>query len=63
MSFRIASALPFTTVAILLLPAVGSPVRAQEPTWETVMMEPTASMTDLCILPDGLHGWAIGRLA
>ena len=33
---------------------------AQYPYWDTVSMKPSVRLTDICMLPDGQHGWAVG---
>ena len=33
---------------------------AQYPTWDTISMDPTVMFSDMCVLPDGLHGWVVG---
>ena len=33
---------------------------AQYPYWDTISMDPSVMFSDLCVLPDGQHGWAVG---
>lgn len=64
MSFRTVSHPILLPILLLALAApLAPPATAQDPTWETVSMEPSCSMVDVSVLPDGAHGWAVGRLS
>lgn len=48
-------------LVIALLPSflvIATTARADD--WQTVRSSPGPSLQDICILPDGLHGWAVG---
>ena len=40
--------------------ALGLAAIASAQSWNTVNMMPGVSLNDLCMLDDGLHGWAVG---
>ncbi len=48
----------YLTLICLLL--VQQKSFAQYPYWDTVSMDPSVMFSDLCVLPDGQHGWAVG---
>lgn len=51
-------ALCLATVLVLL--CLVAPTAAHADDWTTVRSSPGPSIQDICILPDGLHGWAVG---
>jgi len=49
---------------LLLIPLLAPGLStAQEPAWNPIMGAPTLSFYDLCVLPDGQHGWAVGGIS
>ncbi len=46
-----------TLVCLLLVPYKGF---SQYPYWDTISMDPSVMFSDLCVLPDGQHGWVVG---
>jgi photosystem II stability/assembly factor-like uncharacterized protein len=49
------------SVGCLAIMFATGALQAQSGTWNTVMMSPSAFLNDLCVLPDGMHGWAVGN--
>ena len=48
-------------LVIALLPSfLVMPTAARADDWQTVRSSPGPSIQDICVLPDGLHGWAVG---
>ena len=46
-------------VVVFLIPIF---VLAQTGEWEEVRKSPGVNLTDICILPDGQHGWSLGGM-
>ncbi|MCK5765532.1 MAG: T9SS type A sorting domain-containing protein [Bacteroidales bacterium] len=44
-------------VCLMLVPHKGF---SQYPYWDTISMDPSVMFSDLCVLPDGQHGWVVG---
>ena len=49
-----------TKILIFLLISLFVKSYAQYPYWDTISMKASVRLMDICILPDGLHGWAVG---
>jgi photosystem II stability/assembly factor-like uncharacterized protein len=47
-------------LSILLVVSITSGTKAQLPDWDTISMDASVMFMDLCVLPDGLHGWTVG---
>ncbi|MBD3161213.1 MAG: hypothetical protein GF346_03395, partial [Candidatus Eisenbacteria bacterium] len=50
----------FAILLALIAFSLTAPTAPLAETWDEVMGEPTVFMNDLCMLPDGDHGWAVG---
>jgi len=57
--FRCAALLALAVASLAVAPQLG-PVAAHAQTWETVRMAPGMAIQDICVLPGGTHGWAVG---